>query len=559
LAETIGEAARAVRGIEAAAGVLRRAVDAFAVGGGEGARRLADALTREAGGPPRLEGDGIDGARAALGASAAGKRVALLVSGDAMLDVLPAIREMVRLGLPVVIVVPSHGPDIGASLPAPGLDDLSPLASLAVGVLVAADVEQVPEFLLAALRAATDRSAPWVVAFELATVGVTLANARVPADEVTRSWVSKLAPRAEAPEALQPPERELDRYVRGIEQFGFAVGAAMRDLERIVRHPVAPVIAEGAREPEIVLIALGSAARAARQAVAHLSREGTRHVAALQIASLRPFPAADVVRLSWRARAVIVHEALCEPLGVGGSVSDSVRASFADALTWHPAFGGIGRIPPVVTLLGVSVSPEHWLRALHKVGGAADPPRLLAAEASSATGGAAESRLEIAMNEAEREAALRLAVDWLARAGTHVTAHATNATRATIAVGRGEVPRGPTNVLLVCSGAVFEPSHLERLATGSAVVLAGDFSDRVLAETMRAAALRGVRVATLHAQGAALRPEAAVTAVIRLVAPADDAVDRALDAAVRDLGFTNPDAFLAQVRAFAEALRAQFA
>ena len=556
--QTDGAPARAVGGIEAAAFVLSHAVDTYAVVGGDGARRLRDALAA-AGGPTRIPGDGLAAARGAIGAAAAGKRTALVVSGESVLEVLPAISEMARLGLPAVLVVPSHGADAGASAPADGLHDVALLTSLPIGVLVASESAQVAEFLMAALRAAADRGAPWAVAFELAGVGLTLANARIPDATQVREWMREVRPGG-AGKPLEAAESNLERYQREVERFGFALGAAMRDLERRIRRAVSPIIVEGARDAELVTVAMGAAARSARQALPALSMGGIRHVAALQIASLRPFPAAEIVRLAWRARAVIVHEPLPEPLGAGGRLSEAVRASFADALTWHPAFAGIGRIPPVVTLLGSDVSPEQWLSAVRTVAAAGDPPRLVATEGSSRRGGAAEGRIEIAMDESVRDAALRLVVEWLARSGIAVSAHAYEPTRAGIAIARGGSSRGPQNVLLVCPAGVYDISRLDALAPGTLVVLAGDFPDRVLGRRqcgLEPRAGSAWRPCTLKV-ALPLRNDAAIVAVVRTMVPGESSEDRALEAAVRDLNVREPEVILAQVRAFSDSLRAQF-
>lgn len=548
--------ARAVRGLEAAAFVLRHAVDAYAVAGGEGARRLGVALAQFTQGPTRLAGEGLDAARAAVGHAAAGKRTALIVSGDGVLEALPAIRELARTGIPALLVIPSHGSDIGGTLPQAGLDDIVPLQSLAVGILVASDASQVADLLLAGLRAASDRGAPWAVAFELGAVGLALSNTRLPEVEVVKQWVANLAMPTSEHGSLPPPDRDLERYQRDVERFSFAVGAAMRDLERQVRHTVAPVIFEGARDPEVVFVAAGSAARAARQAAPHVQTGGVKNAAAIQVTSLRPFPAAEVVRLAWRARAVIVHEPHPEPLGVGGTLSDAVRASFADALTWHPGFAGIGRIPPVVTVLGDDVTAAQWLALAEQVAQAGDPPRLVVADKARTGSSAPEARIEIVMAEAERENALRLIVDWLARTNVTVSAHAHEPTRASLALARATDARGPSTVLLVCSGAPFEPARLESLPASSVVVLAGDFPDRVLADTMRACAPRGIRVATLHPQGGALRSDAALAATVGALLPG--LAGEAFETAAKELAGADATAVLAQTRAFGEALRGQF-
>lgn len=557
-AATIAQA-RAVRGLESAAFVLHHALEAYAVAGGEGARRMGIALALAVDGPEKLPGDGLDAARAALGSSAAGRRTALIVSGDGVLEALPAIREMVRAGIPTLLVIPSHGPDVGTSLPAGGLPDVTPLRPLAMGLLVAADAAQVAELLLVGLRAASDRSAPWAVAFELAQIGLSLENVRLPEAAMVTSWAGSLAGKPAVDISQSATLVDSERYVRESERSGFALGAAMRDLAREVKHPVSPVIFQGPRDPDVVLIATGSAARSARHAAPHVLADGVEQVAALQIVSLRPFPAAEIVRLSWRARVVIVHEPHPEPLGVGGSVTDAVRASFADALTWHPGFAGIGRLPPVVTVVGDVVTSAQWLGLIESVASAQDAPRFFVAGHVAVPGRACEGRLEVAMDDAGRETALRLVVDWLARMGTTVSAQAQEPTRATLTVVRGPGARGPANLLLACAGGLFEPSRLDALPSGSAVVLAGDFPDRVLAETLRRGASRGIRVATLHASDGAFSVEAALAAAVGVMLPADPTMDRALEATLAELRETGASGLLVQTRAFVEALRAQFA
>lgn len=552
-----GARGRAVRGIEAAAFVLRHVVETYAVVGGEGARRLEVALGSGQSGPERLEGEGLDAARAAVGSAAAGKRTALIASGEAVMSAWPALREMVRLGLPVLVVIPSHGPEVGAPLPLPGFEDVAVLNALPMGMLVAADAGQVGDFLLAAQRAAMDRGAPWAVVFDLASVGLSLTNAVLPSIEQMAGWIARLHRGGTSHEPLVPAEKDLERHRRDVERYAFAIGAAMRDLERLLRRPVAPVIATGCRDAELVVVSVGASSRAVRQVLSHLQAHHGRSVGALQVASFRPFPADDVVRHAWRARAVVVHESFPEPLGTGGALSDAVRASFADALTWHPSFTGIGRIPPVVTVLGSVVTAAQWVSLLDQVSRSHDPPRLLSVGVSGPEG-SVETRIDIAMDESAREDALRLVVDWLARAGMTVSAHVYEPTRATVCIARPEVGRGPAHVMLVCAGAVYDTGTLQSLPSGALVVLAGDFPDKVLAETMRAGASRGIRVATLGGHGMSMGGNEAVVAVVRAMVSSDGAGDVALEHAARDMGVADPGALVAQVRVLSDSLRAHF-
>lgn len=377
-------------GIARCAWVLAHAVDAYAVAGGEGSRRLADALAAVAtgltgnkhGGPPTaLLGEGIDAARAALGAAAAGQRVALLASGDALAEVVPVVREMARLGLPVVLAVASHGDEGGGVLPGPGPADLAAVLDGPAGVFLAGDVDQVTDLTLAALRAASDRSRPWVVGFDLGAMGLRETRTEQPSPAAIRGWMSASRAPEPSPEGTTTGEAAMV-HLRAVERYDFAARAALREMERTSGRRCGPCLHDGPRDADVVLVSAGASAHGARELARAVTgnREGNGlRVAAVQVVSLRPLPVADLVRWTWRARVVVVHEAFPEGVGTGGRLSDALRAAFADALTWHPSHTGIGRVPPVVTLHAEgTVGGAQWAQAVRGVD-TREPPRWLSA------------------------------------------------------------------------------------------------------------------------------------------------------------------------------------
>ncbi len=562
-----GERARALRGIDAAAWAIRHVVQRYAIVGGEGAARLAVAFAHAEGVAERIPGDGIDAARAALGEAAAGRRVAIVVSGDALAACVPVLREFVRAAVPAVLVVPSHGAETGATLPSSSLDDVAHLAELPVGLLVAGDPAQVADMILAATRASVDRRAPWAVAFDLANVGLVLSPARLPTEEQVRAWTATLDAQSTGQGTPAPvvtaAHDDLARHQRDVERFGFAVNAAMRDLERTLRRPVSPLMAAGVSDADVILVATGPSGASARAAIASLHAKSGRHVGAVQIGEMRPLPTAEIVRLTWRARAVLVHEPWPSPLGSGGRLSDAVRAAFADALTWHPAYTGIGRIPPVVTVLGDSLDAAAWLSAVEQAMTPADPPRVIVPHVRAGGPGSPVLRIHLAVHEAERASALQIVVEWMAREGASVTAHSVEPDRTELVVPIAPDGRAPpvSDVMLVCPSGRYEPSRIETLPKGTLVVLVGEFSDRVLAETMRAASARGVRVAHLHPELPDERPDAlatvALAAVVRAWVLPETASEGSLDAACRDSGVERASVWTAAVSAAGAALRAQ--
>jgi pyruvate-ferredoxin/flavodoxin oxidoreductase len=58
---------------------------------------------------------------------------------------------------------------------------------------------------------------------------------------------------------------------------------------------------------------------------------------------LRPFFPGELVKAVSRARAIAVIEPLDVALAPSGPLAGSLKAAFADALTWAPGFPGVGR------------------------------------------------------------------------------------------------------------------------------------------------------------------------------------------------------------------------
>src|SRR5262249_53981168 len=128
----------------------------------------------------------------------------------------------------------------------------------------------------------------------------------------------------------------------------FALTSAFRELGDRTARPLAALERFETADAEEVVVALGAAFPRAR-AVARELRAAGRRVGALGVRALRPFFAVETVKLLARARAVGVVEPLDVPLAPSGPLAQSVKAAFADALTWAPGFPGVGHIPPVVS------------------------------------------------------------------------------------------------------------------------------------------------------------------------------------------------------------------
>jgi pyruvate-ferredoxin/flavodoxin oxidoreductase len=89
----------------------------------------------------------------------------------------------------------------------------------------------------------------------------------------------------------------------------------------------------------------------AARAVAEAMRREGRRVGAVGIRALRPLFTGELVKALARARSVAVLEPLDVALAPAGPLATSLKAAFADALTWAPGFPGVGRIPTIVSVV----------------------------------------------------------------------------------------------------------------------------------------------------------------------------------------------------------------
>lgn len=312
--------------------------------------------------PVRREASASDAVTAAARLSARGERAAVFLARREVLSCLDAIDRAAASRLPLLVhVVP--GPDDGAR----GRDELLPLLGLHAGVVVSATAQEAVDMALALRRAAEDAETTFVH-YSDAPAG--LAQVAVAGRELVSHFLgSERRPsRAAALEGPDPREQLEERRAHRAfaERVPFALAGALRELGELVSRPLAPLDRIDTHDAEELFVAVGAAVPGVRSAVASLRREG-RRVGAVGVRCLRPFFGAELVKLASRGRAVVVLEPLDAPLAPAGPLATSLKAAFADALTWAPGYPGVGRIPPIVSVLFATLPhavDESDLRAI---------------------------------------------------------------------------------------------------------------------------------------------------------------------------------------------------
>lgn len=308
--------------------------------------REAIARAEAAAGTRVLEGPSEDAAVDGLLVSARegaerGERVAVIARASSLASSREVMRSIARGRLAVVAHATS----------ASGHEDLGGLLDLGWGVLVASGPEDSYDLTLVARRAAEDSGVPFVVVHALssrsAPVGRMVAMVTTPPAREVQAFVgpaSRLRPVHDPAHPSLAPVSD-----RGFgDRLPFALGAAMREYGTISGRRHDAVDKHARAEHALVLVGAGAVGEALVAAAPSL-RELGFDVAAVNVAALRPFPAARFVKLLSRALSVAVLEATDEPISHAGPLVREVKSAFTDALTWVPGFPGIGRVPKLVT------------------------------------------------------------------------------------------------------------------------------------------------------------------------------------------------------------------
>jgi pyruvate ferredoxin oxidoreductase alpha subunit len=314
---------------------------------------------------------------AAAGAAHQGQRAAAVLSPSELLGALEALHAVARGRAPIVVhVLPEGGASAGSH--APGREEIVPALDAGAGVLVTWSTQESVDLTLAARRAAEDAETPFVLITDGAGPVMALPGSGL---------ISKFLGATRQARSVQEGLEHVHRHVqskRAERNFAarvpFALAGAMRELGELTGRPLAPVERYETADAEEIVVAVGQGYTAARAAAEGLRREG-RRVGAVGVRVLRPFFPAELVKAVSRARAIDVIEPLDVALAPCGPLATSLKAAFADAITWAPGFPGVGRIPPIVSVvfatLDGTVTEEQVRLALAELGAGDRARRLI--------------------------------------------------------------------------------------------------------------------------------------------------------------------------------------
>lgn len=289
--------------------------------------------------------------RAAAERARAGQRASVVLGAHELVGALAVLGEATAVRTPLTVhVVERRG---GLSV---GRDELAAALVVGAGVIATWSTQEAADMALVARRAAEDSETPFVHIVDALPSDVSEVNrardvaARFLGPERAAPSFTDVAPGA-ADGDPRPHSRGVLRK-RAERSFAarvpFALTSAMRELGELTGRPLGAIERVDTVDAEEIVVAVGCAFPAAREVVRSARAQG-RRMGLVGLRALRPFFGPEVVKALGRARAIVVLEPLDMPLAPCGPVAASVKAAFADALTWAPGFPGVGRIPPIIS------------------------------------------------------------------------------------------------------------------------------------------------------------------------------------------------------------------
>ena len=280
-------------------------------------------------------------ASAAEGFALAGGRVTNFTAGQGLILMKEVLYAIAGKRLPMVFHVGARALTSQALNIHCGHDDVMGVADCGWGIVFARNAQEAADLTAIARRAAEESETPILVCQDGFLTTHTLENARLPEDELLKSFVGD--PRKRLRDLFDPAEalmsgvvQNQDSYMKGrIAQRDFirsqapALVRAFEEWEKLTGRHYAPVQAYRCDDAEEVLVAMGSMAETAITVVDHLRRQG-RRVGCAAVTVFRPFPADELAAAVRNTLTVAVVERTDEAAAVDNPLARELKAALAD-------------------------------------------------------------------------------------------------------------------------------------------------------------------------------------------------------------------------------------
>jgi pyruvate-ferredoxin/flavodoxin oxidoreductase len=280
-------------------------------------------------------------ASAAEGFALAGGRATNFTAGQGLVLMKEVLHVISGKRLPLVFHVGARALTSQALNIHAGHDDVMAVADTGWGILFARNAQEAADLTAIARRVAEQSETPFLVVQDGFLTTHTLENVLLPEDELLREFVGD--PRERIRDLFDPAEalmtgvvQNQDSYMKGrIAQRDWygrlpsLVSAAMAEWTNLTGRSYKPIDAYPAGGGHRVIVAMGTIADSARDAVDHLRAHG-ESVGIVTVTSYRPFPAKEIAEVLRQASAVAVIERTDEPAASANPLTREVKAALLD-------------------------------------------------------------------------------------------------------------------------------------------------------------------------------------------------------------------------------------
>jgi len=298
-------------------------------------------------------------ASATEGFAVAGGRATNFTSGQGLVLMKEVLYTISGKRLPVVLNIGARALTSQALNVHAGHDDVMAVADTGWGMLFARNAQGAADLCLIARRTAETAHTPFMNIQDGFLTTHTLESVRLPEPAFMRDFIG--APGAHLLNLMDPKHpiqsgvvQNQDAYMKGkiaqryfYDQVEPALIAAMDELAAQTGRRYGLIEPYRMEDAPYAIVAMGSMAETAMATVDYIRGATGLRCGVVHVTSFRPFPGPQLVAALAHCKAVAVLERMDNPLAQSNPLTAELKSAFADALTGHPSYDRVHRIPDI--------------------------------------------------------------------------------------------------------------------------------------------------------------------------------------------------------------------
>lgn len=297
-------------------------------------------------------------ASAAEGFALAGGRVTNFTSGQGLVLMKEVLYTISGKRLPVVFNIGARALTSQALNVHAGHDDVMAVADCGWGMLFARNAQGAGDLCLIARRAAEASHTPFLNVQDGFLTTHTLESVRLPEPDLMREFIGSPSQLLNLMDPNHPMQsgvvQNQDAYMKGkiaqryfYDQVEGALLASMAEFAKQTGRHYGLIEPYRMEDAQYAIVAMGSMAETAMATVDYVRRETGLRCGVVHVTSFRPFPGPQLVAALADCKGVAVIERMDNPLAQSNPLTAELKSAFADALTGHPAYARVHRVPDI--------------------------------------------------------------------------------------------------------------------------------------------------------------------------------------------------------------------